>query len=246
MSLTSSSIFDVAGTLSALVVVGLMVFSVYRGVTIGRALVNPVFRGRAYLTAVATALLFTALVSTLLPLGSIGVGSFNLSLIIAPIFYAAFISLFALFDRNILAAMELDFFHRDTLKWKVVRRPLYITWVIFIFYASVIFNWYSTFVDDVPAILQAVDLVATLVLFGGLIYLGLALVLSATRTADHTMRRFVRNLGLFVLVFVIGALFQSSAGVLSLISELLFIISFYFLYLGVMSLSPIGKIVGEA
>src|SRR5579862_9131526 len=91
----------------------------FRAIAIGRALVSPVFRKRAYWTA---ALMISAAFSSLtifFPPTKVPIINFLEAL---PFFLVLFVIL-AFVDSTISATREIDFFHRDALHWSRFRIP---------------------------------------------------------------------------------------------------------------------------
>ena len=243
MSIDIASLISLAGLL---VVLGLLLFSTFRGISIGRAMVDSVYKKRAFWMAASTGFLFAALATTnFLPQSA--VGSIGPQFVVAPLYYVAFLTIFAFVDRSILATMEEDFFHRDTLSWREVRRPLFSAWLVFGFYSTVIYNWYQSIYAVTPVWMGVIDFFSNAIVFAGLGYLGAALMVGARRTPDRTMKKFVRDFGLFLISFAIGAILGSIGPfdfgwIVQLAGSAFLAIAFFCLYLTVMSLSPLGKI----
>ncbi|MFI5420236.1 MAG: hypothetical protein ACHQ1H_04655, partial [Nitrososphaerales archaeon] len=168
----------------------------YRAVRIGKALVSPIFRKRAYWTAI---LMLSGAISSLtvfFPTTSVPIINFLLAL---PFFAVLFVIL-AFVDSTIAATKELDFFHRDTLRWSKFRILLYVILIagIIIALPGVSFFSNSSFWQTVTTI--GLLVCSTLVLG----YSVATLIVSARRTFDKTMKRFVKLLGAALGSFVIG------------------------------------------
>ena len=194
-------------------------FAAFRAVTIGKALVNRVYSSRAYFTAAFAVIVIASIV---LPPG----------VIYFPLLFIYFIMV----DTTILAALERDFFHRNTLHWKRVRLiiyPLFIAVVIYTILPSSVTN-------SLPEIVLVAVVIGFIFIYA---YTAAAAVVSARRTPDKPLRRFVTLAGLFILGLLINTLVF--VFVTELLAAFLFIIFGYITYLMVMSLSPLGKVEKE-
>jgi len=232
-----SDILNAAGGPVEVAGVVIFLFATYRALTIGRVLVRGVYRDRAFWTAgTLIALILLTAAGSLPPSNPLSPLSFVL----------IFVVLFAFVDSSIRVVQETDFFHRTPLGWQRVRKPFYVVLVAFLA------------VGGSLALLESANnvlyIVGVLLWFGAggtfLTYSAAAMVVGARRTPDRTMRRFVRMLGfaiicmvLFFTVWIPFAPFSLTVQDFgSLISELFIPAAAYFLYLAVMSLSPVGRV----
>lgn len=154
------------------------------------------------------------------------------------LFLAALIVLLVFIDGTMLAAMEIDFFHRNTLHWRQVRVPFFIVWLV-----SVPLG----FLDPGPPFWATIFVVQFLIVLGLILGFSVAaLVAAARRTPDRTLKRHVRLLGVSLALFVSTFLITSTFPFPSVLAGyLLGPVSVFFLYLAVMSLSPVRKIEKE-
>jgi hypothetical protein len=221
----------------AVAAVAIFLLATYRAFTIGRVLIRGVYRDRALWTAgTLIALIFLTVASNLPPSNPLSPLSFVL----------IFVVLFAFVDSSIRVVQETDFFHRTPLRWERVRKPFYVVLIAFLAVGGSL-----ALIEPTNSLLY---LVGVLLWFGPggtfLTYSAAALVVGARRTPDRTMKRFVRMLGfaiicmvLFFTVWIPFAPFSLTVQDLgSLISELFVPAAAYFLYLAVMSLSPVGHV----
>ncbi|MDA4112332.1 MAG: hypothetical protein OK439_07305 [Thaumarchaeota archaeon] len=215
---------------------GVFLFGAYRAIRIGRVLVSRVFRNRAYW--IAALMISGAISSSSIFFPVINNPIYNL-LSFLP-FFAVLVIILAFVDSTIFAAAELDFFHRDSLHWSKSRIPLYIILIsaLLISIPGIVFYSNSSFWQTVTTI--SVGLGATIVLA----YSVMALIVSARRTFDKTMKRFVKLLGASLGCFVFGLLvsFVNSTSLPYVLVSDAFtnVISIVILYQAVMSLSPIS------
>jgi hypothetical protein len=228
------------GDLFAIVGAAIFLFAGYRAFTIGRVLVKGAYRTRALWTggtAIALAIFdyATGLPSSD-PLGVLA-------------FFVIVIILLAFVDSSIKVAQEADFFHRSPLDWQRFRKPLFSIYMIVTIVGGSLYIYEpSSSPIQVVGILIWFPLVAVV-----LSYSAAALVVGARRTPDRSMRRFVRMLGfviicivLFLTIWLPFAPFSLTLQDLgSTISGFFIPAAGYFLYLAIMSLSPVGRIEKE-
>jgi len=235
-----SDILNAAGVPVALVAVGIFLFGAYRSLTIGRVLVRGTYRNRALWsggTMIALVLLVVA--SNLPPSNPLSPISFLVIMVI----------LFAFVDSSIKVAQEMDFFHRSPLGWQRLRKPAYaiLIGISLVGVFAFIFTPSNGIISGIGVILWFT------VGAGSISYGAAALLVGARRTPDRSMRRFVRMLGLAIICMVLFfttwipfAPFSVTVQDLgNLISELFVPAAAYYLYLAVMSLSPVGRIEKE-
>ena len=222
---------------------GIFLLATYRALSIGRVLLGGVYRDRAFWTAgTLIALILLTLASGLPTTGP-------LYLLSALAFVLIFVVLFAFVDSSIRVVQEMDFFHRSPLGWQRYRKPSYALLVGFLSVGGTLALFAPS--NSIPG------LIGVLLWFGSggtfLIYSAAALVVGARKTPDRTLRRFVRMLGFAIICMVLFfttwipfapfSLMLQDLG--SLISTFFIPAAGYFLYLAVMSLSPVGHIEKE-
>ena len=235
---------DSAAGLSVLVASVILVFSFYRAIEFGRVLVAGTYKSRAKWTAVflASAVFLLLDSNGLVPyLSSIDAADtgFVLITVALPLFV----------NSNIRTARESDFFHRDALHWRSLWRVTMTVVLCSVAVSGASIAYSPGVLTGTSSVLWA-NLgypVSFFVLIIVSIYGGGSLTVAARRTQDQTMKKFVRMLGLALLglffYFTVWAPIDYFApGVGDAISELGFIMSAYYLYRAVMSLSPLGKI----
>ncbi len=222
-------ILTVVLVILGIVSIGICLAAAYRAVEIGRGLVSRVHRNRAFWTA---AMLGTLMIGFSDPLpGTLGVD-------LGMIAYVLFLLLVMPFvDGAILAAEDTDFFHRDTLQWRRLRRPVFV--VYYIFYVILLI---STFGPSTSPIVSFISNVSPgLFIIPG--YAIAALVLVARRTADRNLKWYVGYLGLG-LAWLVGSVFlyNPSSVPSSTAEQAVIVVGLYFFYRAVMSLSPLGRV----
>ena len=218
----------------------------YRALEIGRVSISRVYRGRAYGTAILLVLVaFVLLYSP--PIVSIPSTFFSpLSLAGGLSLVLLEAALFAFIDGAVNVAMDSDFFHRDSLKWSGLRSAFYPI-VIVSASVSVLGGSYDQSVQNPSQWLNYGPPLGVLLLLITYGYSAAALVVSARRTADMTLKRYVRTLGFSVLgvmaAILVEVYYSWSADPLSnLPLGAVFVVLSFLLYRAVMSLSPMGKV----
>jgi hypothetical protein len=188
----------------------------YRGTQMARAFVSKVYRTRAiWIVAVSLALLFTYLVGHApyvsdLNVGTIPIGFFSIFILL--IFLVPFI------DSTILVALEMDFFHRNTLRWRRGRILFYILMYGDIAFILVLFYYFS--LPSTPAWVNsmtnstAFNVLFPGILFGSLAYSVVALIASARRTSDIVLRKHLTYIGLLFAFGSISILNDFTVGIL--------------------------------
>lgn len=240
-----NDIINDLGYAAALLAFPILLIATYRAFGIGRALMRGVYRNRAYwIGAVAVDLVFFVAAADFLP---------SNSPLAIPAFLLTFVVLIVFIDTSIRVAREADFFHRSILGWERVRKPF----GVLLFASSALsfgtilavgLNSYTTTAVGLLGVLQLFAVAALIFSWGAA-----ALTIGARRSADKTLRRFAKMLGLTVVGFVLFLTvwipfipFGATAEDLgSTISEFCFVVGCYFLYLAVMSLSPVGRVEKE-
>jgi hypothetical protein len=225
----SVDVLSTIDTITGLATAAILLFAVYRAVEIGRGLVNRVYRNRAYLTGAL--IVFLVLQSFVPQSPTIG----NLPLFELSYFVLLFVIL-AFADSSIMVALDMDFFHRNTLGWRQGRLPLYI--IMLLGFADFLVPTYLGVTQGVIANFAGAAFV------GGYGYTIAALVAGARRTTDRPMRSFIAFLGIFVLCQVVTTLAfnYTSIPAVDLLSDFLSLTIAYSLYRMTMSLSPVGRV----
>jgi hypothetical protein len=209
-----------------LVALGILALGLYRAIQMGRDFVNRLYRARAFWTA-AVALVVMIVLSVDSVVGN------GLGLATAVPAILLFIVLFVFADRTVQVAIEMDFFHRNTLRWRQVRKLLYVVLLT----------------DVVYFLVGLAGGVLSPLLFFGTVFVvfGLAIAavaISALRTPDRTIKRHVGLFGILLVGFI-AALYTGQPGVapaLNFASDLIVVAMAYTLFLMVMSLSPLGRV----
>lgn len=239
----SVDIVSLVNSLRLLASMGIFLLGSYRAVTIGRATVSRVYRNRAFWTA---AIMIGFTITNFLDLTSLPslIAVSAIGDILGTLPYAAeILLLFAFIDGTILAGMETDFFHRDTLKWRSARKPLYVAFLVSV---GVVFSIFS--LPNNPSSLPTVaiasvysSIAAIFAIFG---FSAATLIVVSRRTPDRTMKIFLRYLGFALGVFVLDNVMTSILGgdAAALADDALSLVAAYLVYRAVMFLSPLGKV----
>jgi hypothetical protein len=221
----SSDILPVLQGIAEIVAVVIFLFAAFRAVTIGRALVNRVHQNRAYVTAIFAII---AVAGQLVPSSWV---------VVIPIYNFFFAIIFVLVDTTILVSLDTDFFHRNTLRWRQVRLVAYLIIVaieIGAFVTNYLPNFLYTLVGEIY--LAAVIALGTFVS----VYSTLTAIVSARRSSDIPLRRFMEYTGILLLLYLVNTLIYVL--VTEAIAPFLLIVFGYVTYQMAMSLSPVGKI----
>lgn len=238
----ASDITLLVNDLSNLITSGIFVFGAFRAVQIGRALVSPTYRNRAFWTAaIMVVFVVVSAVDMYVPFFSSTQDTVTNAFLASLPGTAQLMFLFAFIDSTVLASMETDFFHRDTLDWKRGRKPAYAVTLVCLVVGGTLGTFSQTSSSWVPPAVYGV-------IFVILGFSVATLIVASRRTPDRTMRRFVRLLGFALGFFVLAVLeLLLTPDVLSfdLVHDLLFIIATYLVYKAAISLSPLGRIVKE-
>jgi len=233
MSVDLVSIIDTASGLAFLII---LILAAFRGVELMRALANRIHRNRAFwIAALCVLLALQAQVPNGWEVGGL------------PIFELTFfmmVSVFFVFiDSTISVALEVDFFHRNTLRWRQARLiayPIVFGWVVIFLSVT-----YLSGLPNPPAWVSAVQAGPVGLLFiATLLYSIVALVIGARRSPDMTLRRHILLLAAFFAMFIATTFMFNYTSTLSidLISDALTVLSAYVLYRAVMTLSPLGRV----
>ncbi len=219
----ASEIINIAEDVAGVIAIVIFGFAAFRAFTIGRALVNRVYRNRAYFMGVFALIV----IFSLLPISATS----------GDIYFPFLFVFFIMVDSTILVALDTDFFHRNTLRWRRIRLVVYALFVGFLTYTFLPSNVTNTLPGFV------FDVVVAIFVFV-FVYTTATAVISARRTPDKPLRRFIALAGLFLFGLLVNTV------VFVFVSEVftafLFIIFAYITYRMAMSLSPVGKVKKEA
>jgi hypothetical protein len=236
MSVDAVSVIDTASGLVSLII---LILAAYRGAELGSALTSRVYRSRAFWIAALCVMI--ALQSQIPDSWETG------GLPIFELTFFLMISVFFVFiDTTVSVALDTDFFHRNSLRWRQARfvaYPIVIGWVV-IFLAVT----YLSGLTSPPAWVSAIQNGPEGVLFiAAILYSILALVIGARRSPDKTLGRHILLLATFFAIFIATTLMFNYTSILpvDLLSDLLTVIGSYVLYRAVMTLSPLGHIEKE-
>jgi hypothetical protein len=237
-------ILDV-GYAAALLGIAILFVGMYRAFEVGRVLMRGVYRSRAYWTAAtAFALVLFTLAADFLP------SSNPLSFLS---FFFIAIVLLVFVDSSIEVARDTDFFHRSVLGWERLRR----LFGVLLLASSIValLDFYTLGIASIGTSLLAILGVGQFFAVLALIFSwgAAALTIGARRSADRSLRRFARMLGLVVVCFVLfltvwipfapfSATIQDVGSTISIFAATA---GAYFLYLAVASLSPLGRVEKE-
>jgi len=220
--------------------VALMVLGIWRSAQMVHGFVDRVYKSKALWMA---ALMSSILLSELSNFAQFPSNALGNLLAILPLVLVIVVT-YAFVDRTILVAMRSDFFHRDVIGWMKVRLPGFILvagavclatadWTLVPSDASTTPFWstvaFDIFVVVVPLVLG---------------YAAIAIVVSARRTADSTLRRHILFLGLSLACFaMVLALFATpSTDLFNFLGDALNVASLYLLYRAAMNLTLLGRV----
>jgi hypothetical protein len=215
-------------------------FAVFRAVSIGRHLMNRIYRSRAYLLA---AVIVFSVVQSFVPDSWVVAG--------LPIFMVAYFALLffvlVFIDTTILVVLDMDFFHRNTLRWRQARPVVYA--VSLIDMAIILFVTYLSSLPSPPSSVNSShDFFPVIGSFVAVfLYSAATLIIGARRTPDRPMRKFLMLAGLLVLSLLVSTLIFNYTYIFAvdLFDDFLGVAIAYVAYLMVMSLSPTGKVEKE-
>lgn len=226
MSIDVVSIIDNS---ASLLNVAILLLAAFRGFEIGRKFVSRVYRNRAFwIAGVCIALVLQGSTGYDPSLNNTLIGGLPLFEIT---FFVLFFVIFVFIDSTILVTLEMDFFHRNTLRWKQIRRPFYLVGLAL--FALI-------FLPGNPLTFAAFILVP-------LPYSVVALFIGARRTPDRTLKRHITLLGFVVIAFLVMTFIFNHTSILwvDLLDDFLTVLFPYLLYRAVMTLSPVSHIEKE-
>ena len=230
----SIDVFLAVDLISFVAATTILAFGAYRAILFRRAFSDPVFRSRALWTAAAlTAWIVpndTQILFTDLPFPSSGIPAFLAAITLVLAIWLIIVSAMFL-DRNVRAAKELDFFHRDTLGWTRFRLVVLLGAPI-----SLVANLFTNLV------LENSDLanLTILLLTGTLAYGVLALLLSGLRVHNKYVRRYLVYVGLGF-----GMLLVTVPLTVPILYDVFLVLGCTFLYLSAVSLYHLRDIVPQ-
>ncbi len=231
------------------------VFLITRSVSMGRKFVDRAYKSRAFwfaglMIVVLLWMLFTGLFASSVK---------NVEGISIELLFAAILVAFVYADKTIHVTLEMDFFHRNTLHWRQVRKLAYV-----VLFAGLIFlivqipltapppcsgctaplnpglpSWVSLILNPTTELIVVIEfLVAFVATFG---YSSAAIIIGARRTSNLTMKIHLKWFGLGLLSFVVavlGGLLLSSP----LIASFGVLALAYTFYRALMSLTSLGRV----
>ncbi|HEY6283097.1 MAG TPA: hypothetical protein VIW22_04150 [Nitrososphaerales archaeon] len=231
------------GNASSAVQIVVLSVGVYRAFEIRRGFADATYRARALASTVFMVFVIITNVTFLIPLPNSPLGA-----VIGFVpFLALILASFALVDSNVLAATRSDFFHRSIIHWQNLRLSAGVVLVGSGFLISTAIASDPQAFASVP---QGSDPLWVLISYYQFFvvaaavigYGALGLIVGSRRTPDRTLKRHIRLLGFALAMFVLSILFYSvgSYDATQIAGNLLTLIATYFLYLSVMSLTPLG------
>ena len=217
-----------------------MVLGAWRSAQMARGFVDRVYRSKALWMA---ALLSSILISELTGFVQFPSTALGSLLVISPLVLVIIVS-YGLVDRTILVAMRSDFFHRDALGWTKVRLPgfVLVAGALCLIVADSALVPSGTTAPPLWSTVAFDIFVVVVPLVLG--YAAIAIVVSARRTADKTLKKHILFLGLSLACFAtILALFASpGTDLFDLLEDALNVASLYLLYRAAMSLTLLGRV----
>jgi hypothetical protein len=233
---------DAAYTIEEVVPLAIFLYGGYKGLEIARFLVGGTYRSRAFWTValIGAALVLFLATGTSLPIVSYAGGT--------PAFPLIFLALTFFGDSNMRVMKESDFFHRDILRWGTLRVPVLAVMVGLNAFLLVTLLVLPESYFTSPNPLSGVFI---FVYFGyagaAFTYFAAGLIVGARRSADASLKKYARMLGLSLLSFMLFftvwiPLTVFGNDVSNLVSSFFMIPAAYYIYRGVVSLSPLGKI----
>ena len=219
----------------------ILILGIVRAVEIRRAFVNPIFRSRATWMALLMVVIIIVNIDGLTPASS----AFGLLGLVGFLpFLALILVIYAYVDGCVRVAIETDFFHRETLGWSRVRRPVGICLFVSFVAAAVVPTIVPT-ATAIPfwgsAVLNGSFVVIVLILA----YCAAAMVIGARRSPNKSLRKSILLLGISLFTFVLTLIITSPLvqGTLAfvILNQGLSIPGIYLLYLSVSSLSTLAR-----
>jgi hypothetical protein len=231
MPIDISSTINVLLFIERIIIAGILLLSTYRALKIGRALVSSVYRSRAYWLAALMVAFTIAALNTYVTYPNTLLGNFLSRNDYNFPFLVELTLVFAFIDSVILVAMEMDFFHRDTLHWRQLRALAYVIVLVGIFIPTIS----NSLLFIIPTYLAVIFVVYSIAV----------LIVASRRTPDRTLKRHTRLLGYAFVIYIVSVLVFSIPIWGNVISDLLVAIFAYLIYLATMALSPLSRIEKE-
>jgi hypothetical protein len=232
--------------ISASLVGVVFAYGAYWAMTIRRVLMNYVYRKQAFWAGLV-AIYFVAQ-SIFIALALLyNQASFYVNLIAAGFIAAGFVVIFIWIDSTIIVARRSDPLQRNTLRWSGLRYFIAITTTIGLFFNlvfNVIYASPSSPSFDLLGSPPLVGFIGTLLLLGAV-----ALLLSAKRSGDLTLRRHLKWFGLgAALLFLSGQVGSPWAKIspgsifIPMVTYSIFAVAAYCFYRSSKSLAPLGRL----
>ncbi len=224
----------------------ILLLGIYRALEMRRGFVDSTYRSRALWSIFLMTAVVATLSENLIPQSNDLLG---ISVGVLPFLAIIGVS-FAFIDRTVLVSISSDFFHRNVLGWVQVRKPAGIALaatLVFLEGCAVLTSLSLLPGSSSPGgpflLMVAFDLlivVAVAVLGLG----GVAAAVGSRRTPDKTLNRNIRLLSLALLLFVLSLVTSSisSTDPVTILGDFLTLGATIFLYLSVMSLTPLGRV----
>ena len=192
----SSSILSSIDVIFQVPAASIVIFAGYRSFRLREGLVNAIYRSRALWVGVMALVISLGEVQQIL--SDLGYAPFyfppypNLAIFVI---YTAFsllavVALFRWIDITAGVALEVDFFHRDPLHWKAIRKPAWVVVIFGIFATQFSPNYlyYSIF---------------GAICFSPIVYAGLVILASERRVYDDALKRYMRWIGITILSLIV-------------------------------------------
>jgi hypothetical protein len=228
MSTNTGPVVDILFFIERIIMVVILLLATYRALKIGRSYFSSVYRNRAYWLAALTAIFIVTDLNVYVSYPNTSMGwllnrnDYNLPFLVELALALAFI------DSVNLVAIDMDFFHRNSLYWKQLRIPTYTVFLVNIFILSTL---------NVP-LFNILSSVLPAVCAG---YAIAVLIVASRRSSDLTMKRHTRLLGYAFVIFLASVIVFSISVYGNLVSDLFLVIFAYLIYLATMSLSPLNR-----
>lgn len=230
---TSNDLLIEIDTLGIVIALAILVLASYRSFSSRRALAGSLYRSRALWTGiVALVLVILSVLQMVVENGLLTVAQANVAYgVLTP---PAVVIIFLWIDRSIGVALDLDFLHRDTFRWKGFRKYAW---------GAIIVTAFLISLSTVVLLASVVSFIVITVSFAVTIaYSAAVLVRSGPRVHDTTMRAYMKWMGLMVLALVVEG---ATVSINYHLNEPFIIVS-YFLYRTATSLSKKKRMPLEA
>ena len=234
--------------ISYLIAMGILGLGTYRAFKIRRALAHPIYRSRALWLALVAVLYIIVLFTDLMPYpNQTNLVTATLITLAVTLPYLVFaFMMFSSVDRTILVAIDMDLFRRNTFQWPRLRSPVYAS-VLGSFFLILVANPFL-YLQNPPLWATTADLAFYPLFLIPLVISAIALALSARRSMESTMKRFVGLFSVSVAFFIADSILFNYVyyfyytPALQLVDNLVIIAATYFLYRAITSLTPLGRV----